>query len=338
MAGLVAAGGLSGCSLLGGGGLPQRSDPAVLRHAPARTIAATHVDVGALRGDTTLRAAIDSQLGFLNSQSERVPKDTAAALDLVAERTGLDPRGLDAVLAVVRRPRESEERTGRGLDPLAATDQATLVWSDWATTDVRSVLSAGAPDIRTDSYRGYEVLTVRRDGDPLVSVGVREPGVFVVGDRAGVEAVLDVAAGGESAIDTRLAAALAAAQPGHARLAVAPSRSEDRGSGFGDPVALLAGKVDVAYGSLYTADGRRGIEVRLEAGSRFDAEDVHESAESVLALARSGQVLPTLEPLLRQIEATRDGSTVTLRYEAGVDAFATTLLSVAASFVLPSVG
>jgi hypothetical protein len=341
LAGLLAAGGLSGCSLLGGGGLPERSGTAVLEHAPSRSIAAAHVDVAALRGDdAALRTAVDSQLGFIHSQEERVPENTTAAIDLVGERTGLDPRALDEVLAVVVRPPPSddEERRDRNINPLAATHQAALVWSGWSTADVRSVLSAGAPEIRDGQYRGSDVLTARRDGEAVLTVAVRGPGVFAVGERAGVEGLLDVAAGADAATDTGLTTALAAARPGPARLAVAPRQSAERGSGFGDPVARLAGKVDVAYGSLYADGDRRGVELRLETGSGFDAEDVHETAESVLALARSGQFLPTLQPVLRQVEATRSGSTVTLRYEATVDAFATTLLSVAASFVLPSVG
>jgi hypothetical protein len=342
LAGLLAASGLSGCSLLGGGGLPERSGTDVLDHAPSRSIAAAHVDAAALRSDdAALRAAVDSQLSFLHGQEERVPENTTAAMDLVGERTGLDPRGLEEVLAVVVRPPpsddEEEDRSSRNLDPLAATHQAALVWSGWSTATVRSVLSAGAPGVEESQYRGSDVLTARRDEETLLTVAVREPGVFAVGQRAGVEALLDVAAGAAAATDTGLTRALAAARPGPARLAVAPRQSAERGSGFGDPVARLAGKVDVAYGSLYADGDRRGVELRLETGSGFDGEDVHETAQSVLALARSGQFLPTLQPVLRQVEATRSGATVTLRYEADVDAFATTLLSVAASFILPEV-
>ncbi len=336
LAGLLAAGGLSGCSLLEGDSLPERSDPAVLEDAPARTVAATHLDVEGLLADESLRAAIDDQLAFLHERSERVPPDTTTALERLAERIRLDPTALESVFGVVVRPESADRAAGDDLDPLATTDQAALVRAGWAMSDIRTAMAAGAETVETASYRDAELLSARTGADVDLTVGRREPGVFAVGERAGVEALLDVGAGGASARDTRLAAAFGAARPGPARLAVAPRDGGDRVSGFGDPVALLAGKIDVAYGSLYAEGDRRGVELRLETGSGFDAEDVHESAGSVLALARSGQLRPEFEPVLRQAEAMRNGSTVTLRYDAGLDGFATTMLSVAAATLLPT--
>ena len=337
VAALAATGGLSGClGLLGGRDLPRRSDAAVLAHAPERTVAAAHVDASELLADQALIGAIDGRLGLLGGAAERVPESTDATMALVADRTGLDPRDLDEMLAVVVRPpggNESGDNGGR-LDPLAQTDQAVLLRSVWTPAAVGEVLDRRAAAVRTTRYRGFEVLTAVREGTPVASVGVVENGDYVVGRRSGVEAMLDVAAGDATARESQLATALAAARPGPARIAVVPRRDAERSSGFGDPVALLAGKVDLAYGSLYADGERRGTEVVLETGSGFDAEDVHESAESVLALARAGQVDPVLEPLLSRVEASRSGSTVTLRYEAPVGAFATTLLSVAAATVL----
>ncbi|MEF8774986.1 MAG: hypothetical protein V5A43_00595 [Haloarculaceae archaeon] len=336
LAGLVAAGGLSGCSLVGGRDLPRRSDPAILNHVPERSVAAAHLDASALFEDEALVGAIDSRLGLLAAAEDRVPETTDAAIARVADETGLDPRELEDVLGIVIRPppeADTGEDGGR-LDPLAQTYQAMLVRSGWAPAAVATLLDRRADSVRTSQYRGYEVLTGVREDEPFLSIGVRAGGEYVVGRRPGVEAVIDVAAGDAAALDGQLATALAAARPGPARVAVAPRLDADRASGFGDPVALLAGKVDLAYGSLYADGDRRGTEIVLESGSGFDAEDVHESAESVLVLARAGQILPGLEPILRRVEATRSDSTVTLRYEAPVGDVATTLLSVIAGLIL----
>jgi hypothetical protein len=338
LAALCLAGGLSGCrSVLGGDGLPDRSDPGVLEHVPDSAIAAAHVEVDALLGDRALRDAVDARLALFGAVFDRVPPTVEAGLDRVESRLGLDPGAVREMVTFVARPPDlvqNQDGSGDELDPLANTARGAIVWADWTQTAVRDALAARATRIRGDRHRGYRRLVGLTDGKPFLAVGFPDDGRVAIGDPRGVGAALEVAAGDEPAREGSLADALGAARPGVARVAVAPRQSADRASGFGDPVALLAGKIDTAYGTLYAVDERRGVELVLEAGSGFDAEDVHESVQSVLALARSGGVVPYVEPILRQVEATRSGSTVTLRYGGPVDEFAGTLLSVLASFAI----
>lgn len=333
VAALVGTGGLAGCTGLLASGLPTRSETDILQHAPERTVAVADLDATALLGDDQLRAAVDANLDLASRAIDDVPASTAAALDRLQARVGLDPRGLSRALAFVVVPPESDREPTGGFDPLANTDRGVLCWSDWAPSAVRNALESAAGEVTVDSYRGFQRFTLTR-GETTVAVGVLPSGRYVLGGPAGVTAALDVESGAATAAGGPLAAALAASRPGPVRIGVAPTRSADRTSGFGDPVALLAGKIDAAYGGLYRTGDRRGLELLLAAGGRYDAEDVYESVQSVLALARSGQILPTFQPVLSQATATRDGTTVEITYEADVDSFATTLLSVAVAGIV----
>lgn len=333
VAALVGTGGMAGCTGLLASGLPTRSGADVLRHAPERSVAVVDLDVPALLGDDQLRAAIDANLDLVSNAVEDVPPSTAAALDRVQARVGLDPRGLSRAMAFVVVP-AGDPGQAASFDPLANTDRAVLLWSEWAPSAVRAALDTARGQVREDRAGGYQRFILTRDETTVAAVAVLPGGRYVVGGTDGVAAALAVENGATSAADGPLADALAAARPGPLRIGVAPTRSASRTTGFGDPVALLAGKIDAAYGGLYREGDRRGLELLLAAGGRYDAEDVFESVQSVLALARSGQILPTVEPILGQATATRAGTTVEIRYDATVDRFATTLLSVAVAGIL----
>jgi hypothetical protein len=328
LATLGATGLLAGCQTLFGGSRPT-GETTALQHVPETALLTVDVDLAALRSDEDLRAALDANLDLARRVSDRVPATTAAALDRVESAVGLDPRGVERVVGFGAREPDPAATTDR-IDPFLGGYWGTVAWTDWVRADVRSALEADWGAVEQRRFRGYPVLAVH-DG----WVAFLGDGRLAMGPQNGVEAALQVADGGEAAETGQLRTALASARSGPVRFGLAPDAATDRDGGFTDPVALLSGKIDYLYGGLYRDGDRRGLAVTFETGSGADAEDVHESLDSFLALARAGQFGDDYRAVLQPLETTRDGSRVRASYEAETEAFATTLLSVATAVALP---
>ncbi len=302
------------------GGSNSHGDVTALDHAPVSSRMVLDADIGAILADSDLREAIDESLSVAGAVSDRAPT-TTGALDAAADRFGLDPRTVSRLVAFAGREIEPEQ-ANTGFDPLAGAYWGTIVWADWPTEDLRASLQTAQEPVTERRRAGQTVFEA-----PSGAIATLGDGRILVGSVRAVEMVLDTDTDGPGSIH-HLETALGTARPGMARFGFAPRSDRGASGGFGDPVALLAGKINYVSGAVYRDGTRRGIQCRFETGSGPDAEDVHESIDSFLALSKTGHVHPVLAPVLQPFETTRTGTAVRMQYEAPVGRFATWLVGV----------
>lgn len=271
---------------------------------PDGTTVVLAADVDALLADQVLRTRLNDYLEDASSDGPPAPESLGAALDSLQETLGLDVRLVSTAV------------TFAGYEPDAPA--GGVVWTDWTTDEVRDAASSAGASVRTEEYAGRTVLATDGGG----AIGVLDEGVFVAGEPPTIEAVLDVRAGNEPAVEGRLRDGFTATADGAMRFAfVAPDDLGQRATGTGggiDPATASA--LTHGYGA-YVADGEaRRATITLETDSADAATALGDTLGTALSDARrqarsmsgSGRFADDARAVLDSVEIATEGSSVTV--------------------------
>ncbi|MFT4949890.1 MAG: hypothetical protein ACI9CA_002032 [Natronomonas sp.] len=319
-AGLAATAALSGCAGLFGdddGQTPDATGTSRLDAVPEGATAVVHTDLQAMFGDEALRERVNRLVADIG---EGVPQLTVTeSLDLAEERSGLDPRRMNELLAF------GSVATGEG---------ALLVWSDFTDAEVTELVETSV-DVTERTYRDRPVYA-SGNGSQLAVLG---DGRHVLGTPAAVEGVVDVRSGETEPVGEEVRAAYNAARGGYMRFGF--DIPPERVPGSDGQAAAAARGVEYGYGSLYRDDRSLLLSVTARSEDEESAELLRTQLESGVDTVRGGldrvdrpQLRSRVERLLTTTELSRDGRTVTVRNAEGGIAIATAVAAVVVSFVL----
>lgn len=321
-AGLAATATLSGCAgLFGGGGGDGRRTPdpdeSRLDAVPEGATAVVHADLRAMFEDEVLRERVNRLVGDLG---EGVPQFTVTeALDLAEERSGLDPRRMNELLA---------------FGSVATGDGALLVRTEFTDAEVTELVETSV-DVTERTYRDRTVYA-SGNGSQLAVLG---EGRYVLGTPAAVERVVDVQYGDVQPVGDEVRTAYDAARGGYMRFGF--DIPPERVPGSGGPAATAARGIEYGYGSLYRDDQSLLLSLTARSEDEESAELLRTQLEEGVGAVRAEldrverpQIRSRLERLLTKTDLSRDGRTVTLRNPEGGVAIATVVAAVVVSFVL----
>lgn len=322
-AGLAATAALSGCAgLFGGDGEDGEStsdpdDTSRLGAVPEKATAVVHADLQGMFEDEVLRDRVNRLVADLG---EGVPQLTVAeALDLAEERSGLDPRRMDELLA---------------FGSVATGDGALLARTDFTEAEVTQLVETSV-DVTERTYRDHTVYA-SGNGSQLAVLG---NGRYVLGTPTAVERAVDVQNGELQPVGGEVQTAYDAARGGYMRFGfdIPPGRVPESGG----QAAAAARGIEYGYGSLYREDQSLLLSLTARTEDEKSAELLYtQLAEGVGAVradldrVERPQLRSRIERLLTTTELSRDGRTVTVRNSEGGVATATVVAAVVVSFVL----
>ncbi|MFT4922737.1 MAG: hypothetical protein ACI8XM_001955 [Haloarculaceae archaeon] len=311
---LGATGMVAGCSSVPGLGSDQ-SGPNRVDLISAGSTAAIHLDVAGMLSDSTLREAANEALGDLGMQMVTVE----SAMEQAQREIGLDPRGLNEVLAFGPAP-EAEQFT-------------VLAWTEWTAEEVLSTNGDLSQMLSEDTYSGT---TVYREGtSPEASMfAVLEEGVFAFGQAQNVETSVDVWNGDTDPVSGNLRDAYTAATGGYLRYGfevpgeLIPEQSD------GQFDLSVFEEVSYGYGSL--AAGANEFTLSFEMESDSAAGDLNDLVSGVLSLAETelAQSMPGTDgqrekfgQVIEDTTVQTDGQTVTVQNSSGASTMAVGLIT-----------
>ena len=329
-AGLFA--GLAGCGMLGGDSENSTSDDGTnpLDSVPEGSAMVAHVDVAQLLDGPVVQQGVEQALSLMADQRGTTggPESYEDLLSMAESEFGLDPTAANTATVFVDPPES------RG-DPETA---AAVVDADWSEADVVDALRAQGGSFPEREYGDAKLYVAESSGSSAAALGVLPDGRFVLGRTPGVETVVDTVAGEASSVGGTLATTYDGTAEGPIRFAV------DIGSFPGEPSGPMA-NIETVSGGMAADGDSRTMAVTVEAVDDTAASGVRAIVENGLSNVQSQldgaqdapqQLREGLEQL-QDVEVTKDGSTVAITYEAGVEEaglFGTLLAAVVGSFVL----
>jgi len=303
---VAALGGLAGCSALTGDGGGSESG---VRGLPADAGAAAVIDAEAVRTDDATAALVNA---FLDVQAEREyydgPENYEAVLEEFENETGLDPEGASTLTPFFG--------WGGEYSPVDSEFAAARFEADWPTEDVVASLEENGGSYSDESYADGTLY--EPDEDYRSYLGVLGDGRYVVGTEAAVTDTLDVEAGEEDAISETLQSAYAETRTAPVRFVSGVPEDEVPESAGGQFDTSVFRNVESVAGSVYADGDTRGIETTLAAGSESDAEDIADIIDGGLTVVEQ-EAPEAVATELDAVAVTRDGTSVTVAYEATVD-------------------
>ena len=322
IAGLAATAALSGCAgLFGGDGdgerTPDPTDPSRLDAVPEGATTVVHADLQSMFEDEVLRERVNQLVADLGGG---VPRLTVAeALDLAEERSGLDPRRMNELLA---------------FGSVSTGDGALLVRTEFTGSEVTELVETSV-DVTERTYRDRTVYA-SGNGSQLAVLG---DGQYVLGTPTAVERTVDVRNGEVGTVGGEIRTAYDAARGGYMRFAFdIPAERVPVSDG---QAAAAARGIEYGYGSLYRDGQSRLLSLTARTADEESAALLHTQLEEGVVAVRADldrlerpQLRSRVERLLTNTELSRDGRTVTVRNPDGGVAIATAVAAVVVSFVL----
>ena len=322
VAGLAATSALGGCAgLFGDGGdgesTPDPDGTSRLDAVPEGATAVVHADLQAMFEDEVLRERVNRLVADLG---QRIPQLTVTeALDLAEERSGLDPRRMNELVA---------------FGSVATGDGALLVRTEFTDAEVTELVETSV-DVTDRTYRDRAVYG-SGNGSQLAVLG---NGRYVLGTPAAIERVVDVQHDDVEPVNGEVRTAYDAARGGYMRFGF--DIPPERVPGSGGQAAAAARGIEYGYGSLYREDQSLLLSFTARSRDEESAELLRAQLEEGVGAVRAEldrverpQIRSRLERLLTKTDLTRNGRTVTVRNAEGGVAVATVVAAVVVSFVL----
>ncbi|WP_262174961.1 hypothetical protein [Haloarcula laminariae] len=231
--------------------------------------------------------------------------NTTAAFE---NETGIDP-GPAREVVVFSDNRSAEESAYRGL--VLRTNAGT----DTAVAGIRDATNGS---YRSTTYNGRTIYVPANASDRYV--GVLGEGELVVGTQAAVRDTIDVSQGDADRVDGPLRQAYGTTGNGTVRFATtAPGQWVPGGSSFLDTEAYR--QLDTASGTYYIDGGSAVLTARLGASSTADAQTVAQATEGATVIGQRTIENESAAAALESVNVSREGETVTVRYEQPLGAF-----------------
>jgi hypothetical protein len=284
------------------------------------------LDAAVLDDDTTremTNAALEAQQEAAPNYAG--PEDYEAVMDDLEENTAngsLDADGFEEAVVFGKTPAASA-----GVVATDGTEQYTgvLVASSWDTEAFVNESEAGGQDYEETTVEGETVYVPEEAPEygTATHIGVVGDGTFVVGTPEVVEDTMAVVAGEADAFGGDLREQFDATEDGYLQFAMAVPQDdipegayENTGAGLNTNVFAEVGYVTGAY---YADGDTVGMAVGMATGDAEDAKTLQDVTDGGISLLSGMTTNETASDTLDDVSVDREGSRVTLTYEAPVD-------------------
>lgn len=269
-----------------------------------------YVNVDQATSDQAIRTVVDTWY-------ELDASDVDSMDDALAEfenETGLDPDELHHATSFST----YNESTGVG----ASESTATILRTDWNEDEfVDAMEDESGVTLSKTAYEGVTVYEPQEDPALATAsswVAVLDDGTYVVGTQSAVTDTVDVHNGAAEPIDGDLLSAFEETRNGYIRFAFRlPEERIPARSGQFDTSELR--DVSMVSGAYYTSSNSLGVDVTMHATSESAASDIEDVLGGAISLLRGTTQNEEFKEALRDVEVTRDGTTVTVSYENSVE-------------------
>jgi len=235
------------------------------------------------------------------------------ATALFENETGVDPdEARELVVFSDNRTANESAYVGFVLHTDASTDAA-----------VEGIRNTTDSPYQSTTYNGQTIYAPANASNRYI--GVLGEGELVVGTQAAVRDTIDVSVGDAESVDGPLRRAYENTDNGTVRFATtAPERwvPSDSGS-FLNTEAYE--KLDTASGTYYIEGGDAGLALQLGASSTPNAQTVAQATEGAAVIGQRTVENESVAASLDAVNVTREGETVTVRYEQPLGAFQRTV-------------
>lgn len=314
MAGLLVV--TAGCSgALPGTGDGGASGTAALDSVPAEADAVFFADVDGILASDAHRSIADAFFDELGNSSESYegPTSVEEALEEARNTSDVDPAAVGDV-TVFSSSNASGEYSG-------AISETNLSTEAFVAAQERT---AGFNYTETE-YNGHALFVPEEEPafGTATYIGVLADGTFVTGTEAAVRDSIDTVEGDMEAFSGPARDAFEDTRSGFVRFASAVPQEQvpTNGTAGGTPVDVsVFAAVSVVSGSQYVDGETVGLAVNMETGSADEARDVRDVTDGAVSFASGLVSEEVAKEQLREVEVTRDGSTVGVTYENTVAA------------------
>lgn len=299
----------AGCSGLFGGDSAS-SEGARLDSVPSQSDAVVYVDVDGLldsEAHETLGNTVLDEIANV-SDSYDGPSDVQDALNESENSSGVDITTFDDV-TVFSSSEESGEYSG-------AIVETSLSESEFVSAQAENQ----EYNFTEDEYNGYTFYSPTEEpefGDATY-IGILEDGVYVTGTEAAVKDAIDTEAGDNDAISGEIRDAYTETAEGFIRWAsdVPQNQVPTNQSNESVPVNTeVYSAVEIVSGSHSAEPESVSVSVNMMTDSESAAEDVKDATDGAVSLASAYVEDEVAQENLRQINVSREGTTVNVNYE-----------------------
>ena len=324
-------GSLSGCSsipFVGGNGGTSGANQRINK-VPAGSTFVVHVNLGAMLSDDVVRQRVN-ELIQQEAGNSGGPQSIDDAINQAESQAGFDPSNVSEMMAF-----GSAETNTAG----------TILWTDWDSDQVTSTLTENG--LAESSYGGKTVYAPDMSMGGASSIALLDDTTYAFGTQQSIEAIIDTWTGEASSVSGDVETAFTSAQGGYVQFGFdVPSEQLQQGSGGGGGMNLQAiNNVQYGYGSVTDANNGRAMVLKLQASDEESARGIKGLIDIGLGSAKQQLQRAAQQPgadtenvqqfqsALENVETNRNGQTVTVRNNDGID-FAIGALAVAATFAL----
>jgi|AntRauMinimDraft_4_1070384.scaffolds.fasta_scaffold00025_103 hypothetical protein len=305
----------AGCAgSIGGLGADGDSGGAHLDSVPASAEYVGYVDAAGMASDESLRSIANTALDARSEYDDDAPADVDAMFEQAENDSGLDPSKVEDVTAFGTTPE----------NPMESDGTSTMVLStSYSEDDLVAAMEEEGAELAEETYGDTTLYVYEGDESYEGVLAVLGDGTFAVGDRSGVESVVDVRAGDADALGGDLKAAFEDTDDGYVRFAMAtPSDGEAAGEVASQaPMdASVLDNISFVSGSFATGDGNLTSTVNLVAASESDAEQTYDFVDGALSLySGMGEGDSEAQAVLDAVSVEQDGDTVAVTHTDTVE-------------------
>ena len=277
----------------------------------------------ALTDGTTPRRRLEDETGLDPEEADELLAFTTPADESASSREGSTPSDDatpeddsapedDSTAAITLTPDGRAALAVGGLDT-SAHASGVLVRGDWTDQQVRQATEESADGSVTETEYDGTTVVVLEEGPQTTWLAHLEEG-FVVGDRAAVEAVIDVASGSREAVGGPLLSAYRGVRgDAHVRFAAV----EVDAYATGRMLLRAARGIETVAGGYYTPEDHAGLALTMTATDEIRAWTLKRQLELGLDVAKK-DAKESVAAELRRVSVERDGDVVRTTYEGDV--------------------
>ncbi|MFB6203446.1 MAG: hypothetical protein ABEK01_03050 [Candidatus Nanohaloarchaea archaeon] len=239
------------------------------------------------------------------------------ALDKIENKSGIDPRDTEEVVAYGKIPDQTGSTSYFGL----------IAHADWSLdTLVESIRKETPQNLSERTYKGKTVYVAKSEsvvqGQSGQSLWIAEIGTgeYAVGTEKAVKDAIDVSVGDSEPLSGELKAAYESTRDGYVRFASRIPESQVPSGSMGMGPDLSAFKnISYVSGAYYTDSNKVGINLNMETGGTESAKDVKDAIKGGISLLSTLASNEKAQETLDKVKVSRDGKQVTITYEDSVD-------------------
>ncbi|WP_136718167.1 hypothetical protein [Halorientalis salina] len=332
IAGMVVFGGAGATYVALGGDIPFLNQDGMADQVPEDVDMVMYMDPGVAE-DTTTKELVNGLIDISKDQQGELytgPDDYEEMLDETDSNSSLDMENLNSVMLYGKYPDAGSEDTETTSGLPEDSYVGFIIDSEWGEEEFMEETEGNGTEYEEGDYEGYTIYEQQDvpDGESKGYIGVLAEGQYVIGTEDAVKDAIDVDRGEMNAFggdlrkaydDTRSGDStylkFAATFPEEERLEEAGG--ESLGS---DEQFETFTNISVMSGSYYTTDDESiGMQMRLEAGSESEAEDLDSVISAGLVFVKGSAPSEESKSLIDEVEVEQDGSAVKMTFESEVE-------------------